>query len=82
MDQTELVNHTIKLLPTYSDEQLVHYYKCCLTKQLASEKKLYAPLVTAIEKERKSRGAKLLAEKAEQPISQTADMYEGVANEY
>ena len=82
MDQTELVNHTIKLLPTYSNEQLVYYYKCCLTKQLASEKKLYAPLVTAIEKERKSRGAKLLAEKAEQPISQTADMYEGVANEY
>ena len=45
----------IQTLSTYSDEDLVHFYKCCLTKQSASDKKLYRPLVLAIEKERKSR---------------------------
>ena len=45
----------IQTLQNHSDEDLVHFYKCCLTKQSSTEKKLYRPLVLAIEKERKSR---------------------------
>ncbi len=51
----ELIDETIKDLPTFSDEQLVYYYKCSLTKQSAQEKPLYSKLIKAIESERKSR---------------------------
>ena len=51
----DLIDQTIKDLPTFSDEQLVHYYKCSLTKQSSQEKPLFAKLIKAIESERKSR---------------------------
>lgn len=51
----ELIDQAIKNLPTFTDELLVHYYKCSLTKQSAQEKPLYSKLIKAIESERKSR---------------------------
>ena len=51
----DLIDQTIKDLPTFTDELLVHYYKCSLTKQSAQEKPLYSKLIKAIESERKSR---------------------------
>ncbi len=55
MNKEEQVNEVIKDISTYSDEQLVHYFKCVLGKQSASQKALFKPLITAIEKERKKR---------------------------
>ena len=51
----EDIRQFIKSLHSYSDEELVHFYKCSLTKHSSSDKKLYKPLILAIEKERKSR---------------------------
>lgn len=51
----ELIDQTIKQLPEFSDEQLVHYYKCSLSRQLPAEKPLFAKLIKSIESERKSR---------------------------
>ena len=51
----ELIDQTIKQLPEFSDEHLVHYYKCSLSRQLPAEKPLFAKLIKAIESERKSR---------------------------
>ena len=51
----DLIDQAIKDLPTFTDELLVHYYKCSLTKQSAQEKPLYSKLIKAIESERKSR---------------------------
>ena len=51
----ELIDQAIKDLPIFTDEQLVYYYKCSLTKQSAQEKPLYSKLIKAIESERKSR---------------------------
>ena len=51
----ELIDQAIKDLSTFSDEQLVYYYKCSLTKQSAKEKPLYSKLIKAIESERRSR---------------------------
>ena len=51
----DLIDQAIKQLPTFTDELLVHYYKCSLTKQSAQEKPLYSKLIKAIESERKSR---------------------------
>lgn len=72
------VKDTIKNITELSDEQLIHYYKCALSKKLASEKKLYAPLITAIEKERKKRGTTTItsAVKPKPPVGSASDMYE------
>ena len=51
----ELIDQTIKQLPEFSDEQLVHYYKCSLSRQLPADKPLFTKLIKAIESERKSR---------------------------
>ena len=51
----ELIDQTIKQLPEFSDEQLVHYYKCSLSRQLPAEKPLFTKLIKSIESERKSR---------------------------
>lgn len=51
----ELIDHTIKQLPTFTDELLVHYYKCSLSRQLPADKPLFTKLIKAIESERKSR---------------------------
>ena len=51
----DLIDYTIKQLPEFSDEQLVHYYKCSLSRQLPAEKPLFTKLIKAIESERKSR---------------------------
>lgn len=83
MEIADLIKQTISTIDTFSDEDLVHYYKCCLTKQSNAEKKLYATLVTAIEKERRKRGsAKALAKAEEKEPNPTADMYEGEENAY
>ena len=68
-------------ISTYDNEQLVHFYKCALSKKLASEKKLFDPLIKAIEKERKSRGTTSISsavkpKEAKQSIGQASDMYE------
>lgn len=74
---TDLVKHTISQLSTFDDEQLVHYYKCALSKKLSSEKKLYAPLIAAIEKERRSRGAEAKVSAIVKPkVGSASDMYE------
>ena len=73
---TDQVKDTITVLPSLSDEVLVHYMKCALSKQSAAEKKLYAPLLTAIEKERRKRGTSSTITKALTPkVSDTADAY-------
>ena len=51
----ESVSHTISNLSTYSDDQLVHAYKCCSSTISTAERKLLKPLMSAIEKERKAR---------------------------
>ena len=51
----DLIDQTIKDLPTFTDEQLIHYYKCSLTKQSAQERPLYSKLIKAIESERRAR---------------------------
>lgn len=51
----DLIDQAIKDLPTFTDEQLIHYYKCSLTKQSAQEKPLYSKLIKAIETERRAR---------------------------
>ena len=51
----DLIDQTIKDLPTFTDEQLIHYYKCSLTKQSAQERPLYSKLIKAIETERRAR---------------------------
>jgi len=52
----EQVKEEIKKLPTFTEEQLVHYTKIISSKQTTAEKKLYEPLMKALLKERKSRG--------------------------
>ena len=51
------IKDTISTLPSLSDDVLVHYYKCASSNDSAKAKKLLAPLMTAIEKERKKRGS-------------------------
>lgn len=51
----DLIDKTIKDLPTFTDEQLIYYFKCSLTKQSAQEKPLYSKLIKAIETERRAR---------------------------
>ena len=51
----DLIDQTIKDLPTLTDETLVHYYKCSLSRQAPAEKPLYSKLIKAIESERRSR---------------------------
>ena len=51
----DLIKKTITELPAYSDEQLVYYYKCALSKRAPSEKTAYASLIKAIESERNKR---------------------------
>ena len=51
----DLIDQTIKQLPTFTDELLVHYYKCSLSRQLPADKPLFTKLIKAIESERKSR---------------------------
>ena len=78
----ENVAYTISNLHTYSDFQLVHVIKCCSSLDSTADKKLCKPLMEAAEKQRKKLNtAKQLAENPEQPISSTADMYEGATYE-
>ena len=75
----ELIKEAIKSLDTWSIETLAHNYKCALSKQLASERKLYKPFVQAIEKELKSRNRKEVASVTEIPETvegSASDMYE------
>lgn len=51
----DLIDQAIKDLPTFTDEQLVHYFKCSLTKQSAQDKHLFTKLIKAIEAERRAR---------------------------
>lgn len=51
----DLIKKTIVELPSYSDEDLVYYYKCALSKRAPSDKTTYASLIKAIESERNKR---------------------------
>jgi hypothetical protein len=56
MHTPDQIKQTIKHLSELSDDTLVHYLKIVSSKQSKAEKTLYAPLVKAIETERKKRG--------------------------
>ena len=45
----------IKTLDQYSSEDLVHYYKCALSRNTSS-KSVYTPLIKAIEQIRQKKG--------------------------
>ena len=49
------IKEFIKTLDSYSNEELVHYYKCALSRNTSS-KGLYAPLIKAIEQIRQKKG--------------------------
>ena len=51
----DLIDQAIKDLPTFTDEQLIYYYKCSLSRHLPADKPLFSKLIKAIESERKSR---------------------------
>lgn len=51
----EQVQATVLTVPDLPDDEITHIYKCCLSRQLISEKRLLKPLITAIERERKAR---------------------------
>lgn len=51
----EQVKAEILKLPTFSDDLLIHYWKVISSRSSAAETKLYAPLASAIERERKKR---------------------------
>lgn len=63
----EQILEEIPKLKDYTSEQLVHYLKCATSRQKASEKRLLAPFINAIQKERKSRGIKTISAKPVQP---------------
>lgn len=71
----------LKQIKTATDEQLVLAYKKCISAQVPSaEKKLYEQIASAIETERKKRGAsKTISSKPLSPTlknTSTADAYE------
>lgn len=66
----DLIDQTIKDLPTFSDEQLIYYYKCSLSRHLPSDKPLFSKLIKAIESERKSRN-KIQVIQEEEPNAST-----------
>ena len=49
------VDYNISLIPAYTDEQLIHLWKCAISNPNLSERKLLEPFITAIDKERNSR---------------------------
>lgn len=49
------IKEFIKTLDQYSNEELVHYYKCALGRDSGS-KGLYSPLIKAIESIRQKKG--------------------------
>lgn len=65
------VKETIAKLPDFTSDQLIHYYKVITSKKSAKEKKLYSPLLKAIEKERKSRGTKTISSSIVKPSIKT-----------
>ena len=68
----ENVKYTISNLPTFTDDTLVHIYKCCSSTLTTAEKKLLKPLMTAIEKERKARNKVIEILEPEEPVSNPA----------
>ena len=61
MTLKDQIKQTITTLSSLSDDVLIHYYKCSLTRG-----KEYTPLLRALEAERKSRN-KLLKELDDEP---------------
>ena len=51
----EQIKEASKAVPEWNTETIAHNYKCALSKQLASEKKLYRPFTDACEKELRKR---------------------------
>lgn len=70
----EQVSYTISLVPSMTDDELIHNWKCCSSRQLASEKKLLAPLVKAIEAERKHRNKSKPQEPTDENPSQDTEI--------
>lgn len=56
MHTTDDVKDQIARIKEFTSDELVHYTKIISSKSTNKEKKLYAPLAKAIEKERKARG--------------------------
>jgi hypothetical protein len=67
----ELIDHTIKQLPDFSDEQLVYYYKCSLSQHSPAQKVLFTKLIKAIEAERKARNKIQTLPEKEEPDAPT-----------
>lgn len=52
----EQIDKAIQLIPTYTDDDLVHNWKCATAMKANSDRLLLKPFITAIESERKKRG--------------------------
>ena len=52
----QLIDQTISNITAYPDDELVHMLKCASSTTSAVDKKLFKPLISAIEKERRKRG--------------------------
>lgn len=60
----ETVKNVIDKIDTYTDDELVHMYKCASSVQDSKSKPLVKPLISIIEKERRKRGtAKTISSK-------------------
>lgn len=68
----ELIKDTIASLPDLPDSDLVHIWKVCMSRKSAAERKLVAPLISAVEKRRKllNKNAHTTIEEAPDDIPQ------------
>ena len=63
MHTKEQVKAAVKDVPLLSDDQLETNFKCITSQQSGPSKKMYAPLLTAVEKERRKRGVRTISAK-------------------
>lgn len=61
------IKEAIASIPDLSDEDLIHYTKCALSKEKPAEKAMLKPLLLAIEKARRKRGTVTTITKAIAP---------------
>lgn len=59
----EQIAHYISTIGEQTDDQLVHAFKIVSSKTSAKDKKLYGPVLTAINKERRKRGTITISSK-------------------
>ena len=74
----EIINNTLAMIPTASNDQLIHVWKICSAQSLKSNQKLLGPVLKAVELERKKRA---IATRKEQEVQETTDIIEETENE-